>query len=85
LVASIVVTPTSGTPALSISRYDGTTRTYLRKAVAMDAGTAFVWDTPFMLDVGGMLEVTSDATGGDMDVLTTYVNPVAPSIVRASA
>jgi len=84
LIASIVVTPTSGTPNLSISRYDGTTRVYLRKAVAMTAGTAFVFETPFTLDPAGVLEVTSSAAGGDMDVLTTYVNPVAPATVRTS-
>lgn len=85
LISSIIVTPTSGTPNLSISRYDGTTRSYIRKAVAMTAGTAFTFETPFMLDVGGLLEVTSSAGGGDMDVLTTYVNPVAPAIARLSA
>ena len=85
LISSIIVTPTTGTPSLSISRYDGTTRTYLRKAVAMTAGTAFVWDTPFMLDPAGKIEVTSSSATGDMDVLTTYVNPVAPSTVRASS
>lgn len=84
LIASLVVTPTSGTPNLSVSRHDGTTRVYLRKAVATTAGTAFIWDTPFTLDPGGLLEVTSSAAGGDMDVLTTYVNPVAASNVRTS-
>ena len=84
LIASVVVTPTSGTPNLTLSRYDGTTRTNLRTAVAMTAGTAFIWDTPFVVDPGGLVEVTSSAAGGDMDVLTTFVNPVAPATVRSS-
>lgn len=84
LIASVVVTPTSGTPNLSISRYDGTTRTHLRSAVAMTAGTAFIWNEPFTIDPGGLLEVTSSAAGGDMDVLTTYVVPVAAGTVRAT-
>jgi hypothetical protein len=84
LVASIIVTPTTGTPTLTISRYDGTTRVNLRTAVAMTAGTAFVFETPFMLDVGGLLEVTSSSANGDMHVLTTIVNPEAPAIVRGS-
>lgn len=84
LIASIIVTPTSGTPNLSLSRYDGTTRTHLRSAVAMTAGTAFIWNEPFTVDPGGLVEVTSSAAGGDMDVLTTYVNPVAPATVRTS-
>jgi hypothetical protein len=84
LIASIVVTPTSGTPNLSVSRYDGTTRSYLRRTVAMTAGTAFIWNEPFTVDPGGLIEVESSAAGGDMDVLTTYVNPVAPATVRTS-
>lgn len=85
LIASIVVTPTSGTPNLSVSRYDGTTRSYIRKVVTTTAGTAWTWEIPFILDPGGVLEVTSSSATGDMDVLTTFVNPNAPAIVRASA
>jgi len=84
LIASIIVTPTSGTPNLTLSRYDGTTRTHLRSAVAMTAGTAFIWNEPFTVDPGGLVEVTSSSGTGDMDVLTTYVNPVAPATVRTS-
>lgn len=84
LIASVVVAPTSGTPNLSLSRYDGTTRTYLRRTVAMTAGTAFIWNEPFTVDPGGVVEVESSAAGGDMDVLTTYVVPVAPATVRTS-
>lgn len=84
LIASVIVTPTTGTPSLSISRYDGTTRTYFRNAVAMTAGTPVIFDTPFMLDPNGTLEITSSSANGDMDVLVTYVNPVAPAVVRAT-
>jgi hypothetical protein len=78
-ITAIVVCPTNATPNLSISRYDGTTRRFIRKAVAMTAGTAFVWDTPFVLDPGEVLEVTSSSPTGDMDVMTTFLNPDAPS------
>ena len=81
-VASIVVTPTNGTPALSISIYDGTTRMYLREAVTMTAGTAFTWEVPFVLDPVDVLEVTSSAAGGDMDVLVNVLIPVAAASLR---
>jgi hypothetical protein len=85
MIVSVIVTPTSGTPNLSLSRYDGTTRRYFRRAVTMTAGTAFAWEVPFMVDAGDVVEVTSSAAGGDMDVMITYLNPVAPATVRASA
>lgn len=81
-VASIIVTPTSGTPNLSISIYDGSTRTYIRKVVATTAGTAFTWEVPFVLDPDDVLEVTSSAAGGDMDVLVNVLIPVAAASLR---
>jgi hypothetical protein len=84
LIASIMVCPTTGTPAISISRYDGTTRTYFRRSITPTAGTPVVYDTPFTLDPAGVIEVQSDAVGGALDVLVTYVNPVAPATVRTS-
>jgi hypothetical protein len=84
LIVSVVVTPSSGTPNLSLSRYDGTIRAFFRNAVAMTAGTAFVWDEPFMLDPEGLLEVQSSAAGGDMTGWFTYLNPVAPAVVRGT-
>jgi hypothetical protein len=81
-VASIIVTPTNGTPTLSISVYDGATRMYLREAVTMTAGTAFTWEVPFVLDPVDVLEVTSSAAGGDMDVLVNVLIPVAAASLR---
>lgn len=72
-MVSITVCPTSGTPNLSISIYDGTTRRYLRKAVAMTAGTAFVYDTPQALGRKDVVEVTSSSGTGDMDVFVNYL------------
>jgi len=81
-ITGLSVCPTTGTPNLSVSRYDGTTRHYLRKLVAMTAGTAFVYETPFVLDAGNVLEVTSSSASGDMDVLVTYAAPVAAAALR---
>lgn len=81
-IVAICVCPTTGTPNLSISRYNGTTRIYRRKAVAMTAGTAFVYDTPFSLNPGDLLEVTSSSATGDMDVEVTYVTPDAAALSR---
>lgn len=83
-ITSVIVTETNGgTPTLTLARYDGAARKYLRKAVAMVAGMAFVFDTPFVLDPGNKLEVTSSDASGHMDVAVTYVNPVAPASGRA--
>lgn len=76
-MASITVTPTTGTPNLSISIYDGTTRRYLRKAVAMTAGTPFVYDTPQGLGRKDVVEVTSSSATGDMDVFVNYLSEAA--------
>jgi hypothetical protein len=84
LIVSIVVTPSTGTPTLTLSRYDGTTRSYMRNAVAMTAGTAFVWNEPFMLDPEGTVEVESSSGTGDMTGWVTYLNPVAPAVVRGT-
>jgi hypothetical protein len=72
MIVSVVACPTSGTPNLSLSRYNGTTRYYFRKAVAMTAGTPYVWETPFMIDAG------------DMDVMVTYLMPFATGVVRGT-
>jgi hypothetical protein len=82
-VASIIVTPTNGTPALTISIYDGTTRMYLREAVTMTAGTAFTWEIPFVLNAVDVLEVTSSAVAGDMDVMVNTLTPIAAASQRS--
>lgn len=84
LIVSIVVTPTNGTPTLSIARNDGAAIHYRRKGVAMTAGTQYVDDTPFVLDNEDTIEVTSGASGGDMDVCVTYLSPEAAANVRIS-
>ncbi len=76
-MASITVCPTNGTPNLSISIYDGTTRRYLRKAVAMTAGTAFTYDIPQGLNRKDVVEVTSSSASGDMDVFVNYLSDAA--------
>jgi hypothetical protein len=81
-IVSIIVTPTAGTPNLSISIYDGTTRTYLRRTVAMTAGVAFAWEVPFVINAVDLLEVTSSAAAGDMDVIVNFLNPVAAASLR---
>lgn len=73
-LASVVVCPTSGTPSLSISIYDGTTRRYLRKAVAMTAGTPYIFETPQGLNRKDVVEVTSSSATGDMDVFVSYLS-----------
>lgn len=82
-LVSIVVTPTSGTPSLSLSIYNGTTRSYIRKAVAMTAGTAFTFEVPFVLDPVDVLEVTSSSGTGDMDVVVSVLLPVAAASQRS--
>lgn len=84
LIVSIAVTPTSGTPSLTIARYDGTSRYNRRTAVAMTAGTAYVDENPFVLDNEDTIEITSSSATGDMDVCVTYVSPEAAANVRIS-
>lgn len=81
-IASIVVCPTTGSPNLSVSKYNGTTRYYKFKAKPMTAGTPYVWDTPFSLDPGNVLEITSSSGSGDMDVEINYVVPTAAAQQR---
>lgn len=76
-MASITVCPTNGTPSLSISVYDGTTRRYLRKAVAMTAGTPYTYETPQGLNRKDVVEVTSSSATGDMDVFVNYLSDAA--------
>lgn len=84
LIAGITVTENFGSTAtLTLEKYDGSTSYYLRKAVAMTAGTAFIWDQPFTLPHGWKLRVTSGDAAGKMDVAVTYAPPVAAARLRA--
>lgn len=81
-VASVVVTPTSGTPNLTILKTDGTTTMYYRTAVTMTAGTAFVFDTPIVLDADWILKVQSSSGSGDMTVDVSYLESAAGAVGR---
>ncbi len=83
-IASIIVTPTSGTPNLTIAIHNaaGTSIMVLRNAVAMTAGTAFIFNEVITLGIGYTIKVTSSAAGGDMDVLVTATPGVAASNLR---
>jgi len=78
-VASIIVTPTSGTPNLTIEICNaaGTKVGTLRKAVAMTAGTAFIWNEAFILPALYSIRLTSSSATGDMDYLVTHGTPAA--------
>lgn len=76
-ISSIIVTPTSGTPNLTIQIHNGSTAYNLRTAVAMTAGTAFIWDELFILPALYTIKITSSAAGGDMDVFVTHGSPAA--------
>ena len=73
LIASIVVTPTSGTPNLTIEIYNaaGSKVMTLRKAVVMTAGTPFIYNEAFTINPGQTIRVTSSSGSGDMDVQVT--------------
>lgn len=70
-ISSIIVTPTTGTPNLTIEIYDASAASImtLRKAVAMTAGTAFIFNELFTLNPGQTIRVTSSSATGDMDVM----------------
>jgi len=83
-IVSITATENNaGTPTLTIEKHDGTNSYYLRKAVAMTAGTAFIWDSPFRLPHGWTLKVTSSDAQGEIDVSVSYVTSVAAAMLRA--
>lgn len=84
-IASIICTPTNGTPTLTIEIYNeaGSSVMFLRKTVAMTAGTAFVFNEAFTLNPAETIKVTSSAAGGDMDVMVTASSGVAAASPRA--
>lgn len=72
-IASIICTPTSGTPTCTIEIFDaaGTGIMKLRTAQATVAGTPLIFNEVFTLSPGYVIKVTSSAGSGDMDVMVT--------------
>jgi hypothetical protein len=72
-ISSIICTPTNGTPNLTIEIYNaaGASAMTLRKAVAMTAGTAFIFNEVLTLNPGETIRVTSSSGSGEIDVLVT--------------
>lgn len=77
-ILGIIATENNGgTPNLSLEVYDGTNSFYLRKAVAMVAGTAVIFNEPFELQAGYSIRATSSDGSGHVDCHVSYINPVA--------
>jgi hypothetical protein len=70
----------SATPNLTVEKYDGTNSYYIRKAVAMTAGTAFIYNEPFELPAGWKIRVTSSDASGKIDAHVSIINPSALSV-----
>jgi hypothetical protein len=72
-IASIICTPTSGTPTctIEICNAAGSGIMKLRAAQATTAGTPLIFNEVITLSPGQVIKVTSSAAGGDMDVLVT--------------
>lgn len=83
-IASIICTPTTGSPNLTIEIFNaaGSSIMTLRKAVATTAGTAFIFNEVFTISPQQTIRVTSSAAGGDMDVLVTRGAAVAAGALR---
>lgn len=77
ILAIICAENNGGTPNLTVEIYTGSVSYYLRKAVAMTAGTAFIFDDPFELPAGWSIRVTSSDASGHVDAHVSYINPVA--------
>jgi hypothetical protein len=69
-----------GTPTLSIEKYTGSVSYYIRRAVAMAAGTQVVYDNGFLLPAGWSIRLTSNDAGGDVDWSITYDSPAAAKL-----
>lgn len=83
-IASIICTPTSGTPNLTIEIFNaaGSSIMTLRKAVATTAGTPVIFNEVFTISPGQTIRVTSSAASGDMDVLVTRGLATAAAALR---
>lgn len=80
IMLSITMVETAGaTPNLTLGIYDPASTNYyfLRSAVAMTAGQAFIFNEPFELPSGWSIYSTSSAAGGGVDAHVSYINPVA--------
>lgn len=83
LIASIVCCMNGAvTPNLTIAIDDGTNTYNLRRALAMTAGTAVIWDEPFTLPQNWTIKVTSSDASGQVDVLVNYLANVAAARMR---
>lgn len=83
LISSIVCCMNGAvTPNLTIAIDDGTNTYNLRRALAMIAGTAVVWDEPFLLPQNWSIKVTSSDASGQVDVLVNYLANVAAAEQR---
>jgi hypothetical protein len=73
VIASIICTPTSGTPTCTIEIFNaaGTGIMKLRTAQATTAGTPLIFNEVFTLSPSQVIKVTSSAVAGDMDVMVT--------------
>ena len=77
-IRAITATENSGgTPTLSIEKYDGTNTYYIRRAVAMTAGTQVIYNEPFLLPTGWSIRLTSGDAAGRIDWSITYDGPSA--------
>lgn len=79
-IKSIVCAERSGaTPTLTLEIYDvaNTTSYYLRFAVTMTAGTAFIFNEPFLLPALWAIRLTSNNGSGLIDWMVTYNGPAA--------
>lgn len=82
-IRSITGTENNGsTPLLTIEKYDGSNSYYLRKAVAMVAGTQVIYNEPFLLPLGWSIRLTSNNAAGLVDWSITYDAPSAAGRLR---
>lgn len=83
-IASIICTPTSGTPTCTIEIFSaaGSGIMKLRAAQATTAGTPLIFNEVITLNPGQSIKVTSSSASGDMDVLVTRGVATAAAVLR---
>lgn len=72
----------AGTPTLTVEAYDGTNIYYLRKGLAVAAGTPIVFNEAFYLPQGWSLRLTSSDAQGEIDWILTYDSPSRAAALR---